>query len=596
MFCKRRVGWPCAVLVATAVAQVTAHSGEDQGLAEAEAFAHACTPAILQAAADRSEATMIIEEISNIMSGQEISEGTRFFAATDSLPAFCQVSGSFVTDAETGKTANFLATLPENWNGKYLQYGCFGTCGFFLFNDASSPHVDNVAQGLPGDSLRKGYASFSTDEGHQTHETVSWAEKGPGKVDREAIDDYLHRAMAVLAPAAKRFTSTFYSHLSGTSRNIEKSYFTGCSGGGRNALVAASHFPEEFDGFIAGSPAMDLVGMSFHSAAFALATRRPGYTDLSPTQVTLLNTFVDGKCDDLDGVKDGLIQNPAACDFTPERDLPLCDGSEPGAECFTQAQVDALSVLVTSVVDEQDNLVYPGLAISNLAMAREKMVSEGERAEGLLRVLMFGNPADFSLESVIRLTPSESGVSLRAVVDSARVAEAREAMGKGVVDTPKELDAAIEQNRKLMIWHDLSDNTLTPYETINYYTQLAERHGDYESLQENVRLFALPGTSHCSGGFGGVGPNSFDALTALERWVEKGEAPNNLVATHYPGTEYSKDTKQPPGRTMPLCQFPQSARYQGEGDIDDAANWHCPSGDEAMLKMGESGRRAGVME
>ena len=103
-----------------------------------------------------------------------------------------------------------------------------------------------------------------------------------------------------------------------------------------------------------------------------------------------------------------------------------------------------------------------------------------------------------------------------------------------------------------------------------------------------MRLFTLPGTGHCSGGFAGVGPNSFDALTAMERWVEKGEAPNGLIATYYPGTEFGKDLSQPPGRTMPLCTFPQMARYRGEGDINDAANWHCPAGDESMLTVQES--------
>ena len=458
-----KISWPWAVLVATTMAQTVAYGGEEQW--SREAFAAACTPARLQAAADKSDAAITIGGISNIMTGQKMPGGAKLFAATDAQPAFCQVSGSFVTNAKTGKTANFLATFPENWNGKYLQYGCFGTCGFFWFNDASNPFVDVIAQGMPGDSLRKGYASFSTDEGHQSRETVSWAEKGPGKVDSEAIDDYLYRATAALAPAAKRFTSTFYSSLGGTSRRIKRSYFSGCSGGGRNALVAASHFPEEFDGLIAGSPAADLVGMSFHSAAFALATKRPGYADISPAQVTLLNTLVDGKCDGLDGAEDGLIQNPAACDFVPERDLPFCDGSEPGADCFTRTQVEALSVLVTSVVDEQGNLVYPGLAISNLAMSKKKMASDGDRAEGLLRVLMFGNAVDFSVDSLIRLTPGESAPSLRAVVNSAWVAEAREAMGRGIVDAPDQLDTLIGQNRKLMIWHNLSDNTLTPYET-----------------------------------------------------------------------------------------------------------------------------------
>lgn len=589
MWRKRIIGWLCAVLMVPAAAL-----GQEHGSAVAE-FSQACTPEKLQAVANTAEAALTISEIRNIITGEKIPGGAKFVPSSATLPAFCKVSGSFVTNKKTGKTANFLATFPENWNGKYLQYGCFGTCGFFWFNDASSPNVDIIAQGAPGDALRKGYASFSTDEGHQTHEVVSWAENGPGNVNQEAIDDYLYRATEALAPVAKKLTSAFYSSLSGQSRNIERSYFAGCSGGGRNALVAASTFANEFDGFISGSPAMDLVGMSFHSSAFALATRRDGYTDISPAQVEVLNKVVNAKCDGLDGSEDGLIQNPAACDFLPEHDLPQCDLSKANEGCFTRAQVEALSVLVSSVVNERGELVYPGLAISNLALSKKKMVSEGIRAEGLLRVLMFGNAVDFDLNTLIRLIPDEKGVSLRAEVNSADVEEARKAMGAGVVDSPTQFDEVFRQNRKLMIWHDLSDNTLTPYETINFYARLAERHDGYDSLQNNVKLFMLPGTGHCSGGFGGVGPNSFDALTAMERWVEEAKEPNALVATYYPGTEFGKDFSRSSGRSMPLCKFPQMAKFNGQGDINDSVNWRCADTDQSMLRMGKSGARAGVV-
>ena len=153
----------------------------------------------------------------------------------------------------------------------------------------------------------------------------------------------------------------------------------------------------------------------------------------------------------------------------------------------------------------------------------------------------------------------------------------------------------IRQGRKLLIWHNLSDELLTPYMSVNYYKALAKRHGGYGKLQQNVRLFALPGTAHCSGGGLPVGPGSFDPLTAMENWVERGHAPDSLLATLYQPTPFGADFRKPLGRTMPLCKFPEMARYKGQGDVNEAANWYCPKGDTSMLRIGDSGRRAGVI-
>ncbi len=138
---------------------------------------------------------------------------------------------------------------------------------------------------------------------------------------------------------------------------------------------------------------------------------------------------------------------------------------------------------------------------------------------------------------------------------------------------------------------------LTPFTSYTLYGQLARRHGGYGKLQENVRMFGLPGTAHCSGGGKPGGPGNFDALTAMENWVEKGIAPNSLIATLYEPTALgSVDFNKPLGRTMPLCMFPQMARYKGTGNVNDAANWECPAGDRRMLQVGENGMRAGLKQ
>lgn len=562
--------------------------------AEENAFLQACTPSVLQAAAEAGGTGIAVGNIANWMTGAELENGARYFPSTEQMPAHCQVSGKYVTNPETGKTANFVATFPRDWNGKYLQYGCFGTCGFIALNDATSPVVDIIAQGRPGDSLRKGYASFGTDAGHEGRESAAWAVEEDGGVDQDAIDDFLYRATAVLAEEGRAFTEAFYEQVEGNSRPVQRAYFTGCSGGGRDALVAASYFSEQFDGIIAGSPAGDFGGLAFHSAAIEKAIGRSDSAAVSSEQVALINSLVDQQCDGLDGVVDGLIQNPAACNFVPERDLPRCDAENVDRLCFTAEQLETVSVFISAVTDENGVLVQPGYSISNLMMSGLE-----DRIKDVIKVFAFNNAPAFDLQAVIELQEQEGpgGTFYRAVVPSEVVATVRSALQKGIGTDPQKLSNLVDTGGKLMIWHDLSDQLLTPYTSINLYKRLAESHGGYDALKEQVRLFGLPGTVHCSGGMGGVGPNSFDALSALENWVENDVAPDALVATYYPGTPIGgKNFSAPPGRTMPLCAFPARAHYQGHGLVEDAENWRCDVATDAMLETGESGRRAGVME
>jgi feruloyl esterase len=227
-------------------------------VANLEAF---CKPGIVQSALVGVSPAASLKEIPN---GPKFPGGTRFVAAAKDWPAYCQVTGSFVTNEKTGKTANFLATLPANWNGKFLQFGCGGHCGGILgINDAAQPSNTIVIQGYPGENLIKGYASFGTDQGHDSPEDGLWAIKGPGRIDEDAVDDFYYRADQMLARMGKQFTTSFYARAMGGPQNISYSYFGGCSEGGRDALVAASYFPEEFDGIISGSPYGNPMANSF---------------------------------------------------------------------------------------------------------------------------------------------------------------------------------------------------------------------------------------------------------------------------------------------------------------------------------------------
>ncbi|MBW8785169.1 MAG: tannase/feruloyl esterase family alpha/beta hydrolase [Novosphingobium sp.] len=592
----------------------TGPAGADQPQARgATPLANVCNAGTLQGIASRLPVKVTVGKVAE---QPAFADGTRYFPASASMPAFCQVTGSYVTNPATGKTANFLATLPENWNGKYLQLGCSGHCGGFAVSDAATPLIVVTNQGTPGEIMRKGYASFATDEGHTNLSAGAWAIKGPGLVDDDAITDYLYRSHKVLARMGKDFTRAFYARAKGRPEAISRSYFGGCSGGGRDALVAASYFPEEFDGIIAGSP-YNLAGRAFHSAATAIATVRAPDGRISPGQLALVNKIVDAQCDGLDGVKDGLIQNPMACNFRPERDLPKCSAGASGDQCFTPAQIETLAVVLSAVTDDAGTVVQPGYSVSNLLTSFEPEATPKDpsaanpwpdtptgggflwvHGDAAIRVFAHRNDPAFATRSILTYRTGGPGpiTGFHAVVPRAEAKRVFAADRLGIGHFPENYDRLIGQRRKLLIWHNLSDDKLTPYMSINLYKQLAARHGGYARLQNSVRLFGLPGTAHCSGGGLPVGPGSFDALGAMENWVEKGVAPDALLATLYEPTSFSVDFAKPLGRTMPLCKFPEMARYKGTGSVMDAANWTCPAGDRSMLTLGESGRRAGVLE
>jgi feruloyl esterase len=590
-----------------------AANSREKPVAPAGELATLCRAGPIQAIAGKLSTKVTVGPVPNLPG---FADGTKFFPATGGMPGFCQVTGSFVTNPKTGKTANFLATFPENWNGKYLQLGCAGHCGTFAVSNPAMPTITITNQGTPGQIIRKGYAAFATDQGHTEMTGGTWAIKRPGQVDEDAIADYYYRSAKVLSRMGKEFTAAFYAFRTGTAARIARSYFSGCSGGGRDALVAASYFPEEFDGIIAGSP-YNLMGRSFHSAGTTLATLRSGDAFVPPALLRLFNKTVTQQCDGLDGVSDGLIQNPAACNLVPERDLPRCDGDKPGEQCFTRTQIETMSTVLTAVTDEQGNLVQPGYSVSEMqgwfappTRAKDPTLAdpwpdtraqEGglwSLANAAIKVFAHQNDPAFTTRSIVAFRDGGPGriTGFRIVVPQREVARAMAAGRLGIGHFPENAAKLISQNRKLMIWHNLSDEKLTPYMSINYYKQLARLHGGYGRLQRNVRLFGLPGTAHCSGGGLPVGPGSFDALTAMENWVEKSAAPDALLATLYEPTFYGVDFGKPLGRTMPLCKFPEMARYKGSGDVKDATSWHCPSDDERMLQIGESGRRAGVIE
>jgi feruloyl esterase len=603
----------------TATAQPAFAAGAPFGMKIVANLEAACRPELVQSAVATLSPAVTIKGLPSVeIPNGAMPGGTQFVAAANGLPAYCQVTGSLVTNPTTGKTANFLATFPAAWNGKYLQMGCSGHCGQFAVSNAATPMVTITNQGYPGEIISKGYASFATDEGHVGLSGGVWAVKGAGQVDEDAIEDFYYRADKVLAKLGKQVTIAFYTQATKAPQKLSRSYFSGCSGGGRDAFVAASYFPEEFDGIIGGS-AYNLAGVGFQVGGVAVAALRSEDADVTPALVAKIDPIVKAQCDRLDGVEDGLIQNPAACDFRPERDLLRCDGKSPADQCFTQAQIETISTLLTAVTDEDGNVVQPGYSVSEVQSffrmptrpkdlaapdpwpdAESMPVQSGgglwPLANATFKVFLHHNDPDFNTRSLFTFKSGGPGsvTGYHIVVPKLEVARAMTDARLGIGHFPENAAKLIRLNRKFLIWHNLSDEKLTPYMSINYYKTLAKMHGGYDKLQNNVRLFSIPGSSHCS--MSGVGPNNFDALTAMEDWVEKGKAPDALLAKLYSPNSPVVDPTKTPLRTMPLCKFPEMAHYIGEGDIKDAANWSCPPNDTSMLKVGESGKQAGVIE
>ncbi|MEJ5979165.1 tannase/feruloyl esterase family alpha/beta hydrolase [Novosphingobium sp. PS1R-30] len=593
---KILLGAVAAVSAVAAVTAVGAASRKDPaGPPPSADFAATCTPEAMTAVVAGLGAGIEVKQVPN---GPQLPRGTKLVPAAGRVPAYCQVTGSYVTNPKTGKKAHFLATFPERWNGKYLQLGCSGSCGYLLMNDPAAPPITITAQGYPGQLIEKGYATFGNDLGHVAASPVAmgsdWLKAADGSLDVDALEDYLFRADFVMADMGKAYTRAFYGRVNGAGARITRSYFSGCSQGGREALIAATRFPEKFDGIIAGSPVVNQSGILWHGMARALFARDTAPAKLTPGQIGLLKSRVLDVCDGLDGVKDGLIQNPAACQIHP-RDVPICRPGEAGDTCLSKAQADSVSLYFAGVTDPAGNLVQPGMPMSDQGYGFVAPVPAGMPIDADMRFLV-----GKAFDGIPLATAREGGPgqidALHAVVDAAAYRKYLGVLRRGTV-MPEDFAKLLKSKARLLWYHNLSDEILTPFMSINAYKELAERHGGYASLRTRIRFFGVPGTGHC--GMGGDGPSNFDAASALEDWVEKGAAPNALLARQldpaFNNLLMGKvDWSRPALRTMPLCAFPQMAAYKGTGDIKRAENWECRASDTRMLQLGASGLQSGV--
>ncbi len=457
-------------------------------------------------------------------------------------PAHCEVLG--VSRPTNDSLIHFEVLLPVAWNGKYLQAGNGGYGG-------------SLATPLGGmlTALARGYAAGGTDMGHDAADPV-WALGHP-----ERIADWGYRANHVTAQAAKAIVHAYYG------RSARLSYFQGCSDGGHEALMEAERFPEEFDGIIAGASANYWTHQSVAwvwEGAAALA--HPG-SGLPDDKLRLVTAAAVAACDGIDGLIDGLIDDPRNCHFDPA--TLQCHGPETPT-CLTAAQVAAVNKIYAGPRNPRTGeQIYPGLergsefaAITNDPLAI---------LVGSWNLLVSG-PVPFLGDLFFKqMVFNNLNWDFRTLDYDHDVAFADARMASIINSTSPDLSEFREHGGKLIMYHGWNDPLVNPRNSINYYQSVVAASRDEEgedddgaarSTQRFLRLFMAPGMTHC---LLGPGPNVFDTLSALEEWREHNRPPERIIASG----------GAVPGRTRPLCVYPKVARYVGHGSINDAENFEC---------------------
>ena len=450
----------------------------------------------------------------------------------------CRVTGVI------GKEIKFLALLPTGWNGRFLMGGGGGFVG--------------TVNAPTGDELTAGYATAGTDTGHEG----SAIQAGWALGNEERRINYGYLAVHRTAETVKALIRAYYG------RSAEKSYFLGCSNGGRQAMMEAQRYPDDFDGIVAGAPAFNFteVATSFiknMKAAFPDPAKL-AQPSVSPAALKMIETKVLAACDAKDGVADGVLDDPRACDFKLAAILP-CPNDQPGDGCLTKAERAAVEMIYRPIAD-RDGLIYPG----------QPFGSEGEGGGWPAWITGSGTlmPASgsakapsaqwaFGTEFFKYLVFGDSTWNyLRYDLSRARTDLAGAGQYLNAVNL--DLDRFTARGGKLILWHGWSDPALNALATIHYYQQAI---AGQPKAAGHLRLFLLPGVLHCAGG---AGPDRADWPTAIADWVEHGKAPARIVAS-----KMSADRK--PIRTRPLCPYPEVAVWKGKGGTDDEASFACRS-------------------
>ena len=456
--------------------------------------------------------------------------------STATTPAHCRVDG--VIGAHRGRDGkaygiHFALAMPAQWNGRLLYQGGGG------LNGTVQPPLGGVAAG-DTPALARGIAVVSSDSGHE-----SAVFDASFLTDQQAALDFLYQSIGKVMAAARPIVAAHYGS------SAAHSYFVGCSTGGREAMIAAQRYPLEFDGIVAGDPAMRTnysnLALRWVTASLNAAAPKDAQGHFLTAQAlpdSDRKLFVDAllkACDALDGVRDGMIFNSKSCAFDPQ--VLVCKGAK-NDSCLSAIQVSAIKRAFAGPQTASGRQVYPGFAYDT---------GIGASGRGIPGLLSGGRPPEGGMPA---------GAAMDVDAEAAIAHEAREMMGD--TDAWTNLSSFAGHKGKLLFYHGLSDPWFSPLETLRYYTALGADPSDGTGpVADWSRLFLVPGMGHCGGGEATL--DRFDMLSAIVTWAEQGQAPSQIIAT---GTAY-------PGRSRPLCPYPQHAQYGGHGDSESAENFIC---------------------
>jgi feruloyl esterase len=451
------------------------------------------------------------------------------------VPDFCRVTGQILPEIR------FELSLPAAWNGRFYMFGNGGYAGESL---TSSQRVNSRNA-----ALKRGFAVAQTNTGHD----AAIEPLGSFAVNRQKMLDYAWRAVHVTAETSKRLINTYYGRPAG------RSYFDGCSTGGRQGLMSAQRFPDDFDGIVAGAPVLNLTGTALSDAWDARAL------EAAPIPIEKMKLVADrvySKCDGIDGLVDGLITDPRLCEFDPAKELPVCSDETGSRDCFTRDQIRTLQAIYNGA-ESKGNRLFFGQPVG----AEIDMPIQGGMRSGWTGWIISpaGKPISvlfsetfFRFIAFEKPDPAFDLKSLNFDSDPQRLQ-----MPSAILNAANpDLSRFKSRGGKIVMYFGWADAALNPLMGVDYYERVLAQMGP--STPDFFRLFMVPGMAHCRGG---IGADEFDAATALVEWVEKGIAPQQLAAAQTRGGNTV--------RTRPLCPYPQVAKYKGSGSPDDAKNFVC---------------------
>lgn len=571
-----------ALMAALPTALLIACGGSDDPVATPVAAAtlpqlSVATAATLLSCAEL--ATSLALPNTSITSAVAVAEGGLVAAGvTTPIPAHCLVKGKMNQRTSPVDGASyaigFEVRLPVAWNGRFLYQANGGIDGSVV------TALGNTSGGAPvAPGLSQGFAVLSSDAGHNLPTPFFG-------LDPQARLDYGYQAVGSLTPMAKNLLKTAYG------KSPDRSYFAGCSNGGRHAMVAAARYGDQYDGILAGNPGFHLPkaataqlwkAQQYAAVSTLDASSQPVLTSaVTPAEFQMLGSRIVAKCDALDGVTDGQVQDVAACQtaFNLQTDVPTCSGARDGS-CLSPAQKTVLANVFAGPKNSRGEALYtgtwfdPGVAGANFASwhfgspatrdagavafiftSPPPTVAAFTASTGLQYALNFSLDTDYPKMFATDGTYTESSWSFMTPPDETNLATLR------------------NRGAKLMVYHGVADGVFSPVDTAQWMDKLQTANsGNANSF---ARLFMVPGMNHCSGG---PATDQFDMLAPLVNWVEKGQAPDSVVANVRGTGANVVNTELPTSwaanRSRPLCVYPKVARYNGSGDVESAASFSC---------------------